>query len=86
VKVFFCGFGVRPQFLRVVECGIDIVNRAGTDGKFLRLGRYKSKTRDLPDNDNKTVIDATEDRFCGFTALKDGLGSAERSEHPCQRE
>jgi hypothetical protein len=39
VEVIFCRFGVRPQFLCVLECGIDIVNRAGTDGKFSRQGR-----------------------------------------------
>ena len=36
-------------------------------------------TWDIPDNYNKPVIGATEDRFCLFAAFEDSLGSTERS-------
>ena len=49
-------------------------------GKKIESTALESQnTWDIPDNYNKPVIGATEDRFCVFTALEDSLGSAERS-------
>ena len=34
VEIVFCGFGIRPQILCVLNRGVDIMNGAGADGKF----------------------------------------------------
>jgi hypothetical protein len=34
VEIIFCGFGIRFQFLCVLNRGVDIMNGAGADGNF----------------------------------------------------
>jgi hypothetical protein len=61
------------------------MNGTGSDRVFLRQRRQSSNKNDLPDDDNKAVIATAEDRLCGLAALKDSLGSTERSAHASQR-